>query len=63
MLFRSGMSVVYRNYRTTKLTVCLFEEYLGDKRFAHRKVSLANSLLTFLGNLVLITPRWYVIIT
>ena len=63
MLFRSGMSVVYRNHRTTKLTFCIFEEYLGDKRFAHRKVSLANSLLNVLGNLVLITPRWYVVIT
>ena len=54
MLFRSGMSVVYCNYRTTKLTVCFFEEYLGDKRFAHRKVSLANLFLNA-GNLVLTT--------
>ena len=52
MFFRSGMSVAYRNYQTTKLTVCIFNEYLGDKRFAHRKVSLVNSLLNVLGNLV-----------
>ena len=58
MLFRSGMSLVYRNYRTTKLTVCIFEEC-----FAHRKVSLANSLLNVLGNLVIINPKWYVVIT
>ena len=47
MLFRSGMSVVYRNYQTTKLTVSIFNEHLGDKRFAHRKVSLVNSLLSW----------------
>ena len=58
MLFRSGMSLVYRNYRTTKLTVCIFEEC-----FAYRKVSQANSLLNVLGNLVVITPNWCVAIT
>ena len=47
MLFQSGMSVVYRNYQTTKLTVSIFNEHLGDKRFAHRKVSLVNSLLSW----------------